>query len=240
MKNSQIHSRTLSLISKYISFIQSIKTDHIKENITLEHLIKLKSVLSDINNIMTLVTTYTIASLLVEGLRMNDEARKKLFQTIDRQKPNTNGFDIQIDSPYNILVEVKCNSLVHNKKLGSAQINAILDDARKLRFESQRTKKVRRKIKDTKDYIKIIAIANLSSKSDVELLSMIITPTKCRESTDPIRKERMEVQKFLRPLNNLVLSEKEIDKEYVYIMILSQPAIKKELENIINNLPYKL
>ena len=161
MERFKTYNRTINLFDKYAKFIRSINTEDIESNFTLYRLIELKSILSDINNIMTLISTRSIATKILSILSLNNEDRERILNVIDNQKPNSNGFDIRIDSPVKILVEVKCNSLIHNKKFGAAQINAILDDARKLRLESSRNMKVRKSIQDTKDYIKIIAIVNL-------------------------------------------------------------------------------
>ena len=154
------------------------------------------------------------------------------MNVIDNQKPNSNGFDIRIDSPVKILVEVKCNSLIHNKKFGAAQINAILDDARKLRLESSRNMKVRKSIQDTKDYIKIIAIVNFGNKSDEDLILQLLRETKCKESTNSARKERMKVKKFLRPLYSLSQIHEITDLENVYLTILHMDDLKNELEKM--------
>lgn len=151
---------------------------------------------------------------------------------IDKQKPNTNGFDIRIDSPVKILVEVKCNSLIRNKKFGAAQINAILEDARKLRLESSRHIKASKSIQDTKDYIKIIAIVNFGNRSDEDLTSQLLRETKCKESTNSARKERMKVKKFLRPLYSLSQIHEITDLENVYLTILHINDLKNELERI--------
>lgn len=144
MERFKTYNRTINLFDKYTKFIESINTEDIESNFTLYRLIELKSILSDINNIMTLISTRSIATKILSILSLNNEDRERILNVIDNQKPNSNGFDIRIDSPIKILVEVKCNSLIHNKKFGAAQINAILDDARKLRLESSRNIKVRK------------------------------------------------------------------------------------------------
>lgn len=232
MAKNKEYNRTTTLINRYAEFIKSIDTDNIETNITIDKLIELKSALSDINNVMTLLATRSVATKLASILCMDDINKRKLFQVIDNQKPNTNGFDIRIDTPSKILVEVKCNSLIHNKKFGAAQLNAILDDARKLRLESPRNKKAIQNIQDTKDYIKIVVIVNVSSKPDENLISQITRETKCKESTNSARKERMEVKRFLRPLDSLSQIRKITEKDNVYITALSKNDLKEELEHI--------
>ena len=86
------------------------------------------------------------------------------------------------------------------QKFGAAQINAILEDARKLRLESSRHIKASKSIQDTKDYIKIIAIVNFGNRSDEDLTSQLLRETKCKESTNSARKERMKVKKVFKTI----------------------------------------
>lgn len=232
METIETYNRTINLLDKYTKFIKSINTENIESNLTLDKLIELKSILSDINNIMTLISTRSIATKLSDILSLKNEDREQIFNAIDNQKPNTNGFDIRIDSPVKILVEVKCNSLIHNKKFGAAQINAILEDARKLRLESSRHIKAGKSIQDTKDYIKIIAIVNFGNGSDEDLTSQLLRETKCKESTNSARKERMKVKKFLRPLYSLGQIHEITDLNNVYLTVLSINDLKNELERI--------
>ena len=224
METSKTYNRTINLLDKYTKFIKSIDTEDIGNNLTLDKLIELKSILSDINNIMTLISTRSIATKLSDILSFKNEDRERIFNDIDKQKPNTNGFDIRIDSPV--------NSLIRNKKFGAAQINAILEDARKLRLESSRHIKASKSIQDTKDYIKIIAIVNFGNRSDKDLTSQLLRETKCKESTNSARKERMKVKKFLRPLYSLSQIHEITDLENVYLTILHINDLKNELERI--------
>lgn len=99
METSKTYNRTINLLDKYTKFIKSIDTEDIGNNLTLDKLIELKSILSDINNIMTLISTRSIATKLSDILSFKNEDRERIFNDIDKQKPNTNGFDIRIDSP---------------------------------------------------------------------------------------------------------------------------------------------
>jgi len=64
METSKTYNRTINLLDKYTKFIKSIDTEDIGNNLTLDKLIELKSILSDINNIMTLISTRSIATKL--------------------------------------------------------------------------------------------------------------------------------------------------------------------------------
>ena len=68
METSKTYNRTINLLDKYTKFIKSIDTEDIGNNLTLDKLIELKSILSDINNIMTLISTRSIATKLSDIL----------------------------------------------------------------------------------------------------------------------------------------------------------------------------
>ena len=125
METSKTYNRTINLLDKYTKFIKSIDTEDIGNNLTLDKLIELKSILSDINNIMTLISTRSIATKLSDILSFKNEDRERIFNDIDKQKPNTNGFDIRIDSPVkNISRSQMQFSNPQTKKFGAAQINS--------------------------------------------------------------------------------------------------------------------
>ena len=90
-------------------------------------------------------------------MSFNEEQKLNLISSVEETKANTNGFDIKIDDPNKILVEVKCNMLLHDKKLGQQQINSILNDAIKLRNEPPKRRKIDFK---TDDYIKVIVLVD--------------------------------------------------------------------------------
>lgn len=89
METSKTYNRTINLLDKYTKFIKSIDTEDIGNNLTLDKLIELKSILSDINNIMTLISTRSIATKLSDILSFKNEDRERIFNDIDKQKPNT-------------------------------------------------------------------------------------------------------------------------------------------------------
>ena len=70
METVEAYNRTINLLDKYTKFIKSINTEDIESNFTLDKLIELKSILSDINNIMTLISTRSIATKLSDILSL--------------------------------------------------------------------------------------------------------------------------------------------------------------------------
>ena len=231
--NTEAYKRTQDLINKYISFLEITRTEDVYKNITIKNLFYLKSVLSNINNMMTLLATLAIAKKLTDIFDFSKEQKLQILSTIENKKANSNGFDIQIDTPRKILVEVKCNVPINEKKLGQAQINGILEDARKLRMESFR----RRKIKiNTSEYIKIIGIVNSNPEIFDKILSQITKEVKCKDSTNLERQERLKVKPFIHPITSLSELTNITDLNNVYIMPISIKDLEDELQNIKDNI----
>lgn len=226
---SEIYNRTKDLINKYISFLESAEDENIHRNITIENLFYLKTVLSNINNVITLLATLTIAKNLTKVFAFTKEQKEQIISDIENKKANSNGFDIQIENPKKILVEVKCNIPINEKKLGQAQINGILEDARKLRRESSKHKKI--KI-DTIDYIKVIGIVNSKPELLNNILHQITKKVKCKNTTNPERIERFKIKPFIRPLENILELKNIKDLSYVYIVPISIADLEKELQHI--------
>ena len=84
METSKTYNRTTNLLGKYTEFIKSINTEDIENNLTLDKLIELKSILSDINNIMTLISTRSIATKISDILSFKNEDRERIFNDIDK------------------------------------------------------------------------------------------------------------------------------------------------------------
>lgn len=227
--NTEIYKRSTELLDKYTTFIQSINQENLQENITVQNLFSLKSVLSNINNVLTLLATLAIARKIIEIFNIGNKQKEDIFFNIENKKANSNGFDIQIDAPRKILVEVKCNALIHEQKLGKAQINSILEDARKLRKESLRHRKI--KI-ETSEYLKIIGIVNSSTKFYEKVVTQIIKEVKCKENTNPERQERLKVKKHICPLTSIsdLINIQDLDK--IYLVGISVDDMEKELQKI--------
>ena len=82
METIETYNRTINLLDKYTKFIKSINTENIESNLTLDKLIELKSILSDINNIMTLISTRSIATKLLDILSLKNEDREQILSLI--------------------------------------------------------------------------------------------------------------------------------------------------------------
>ena len=114
--NKEVYRRSYELISEYSRFTDSIRKRS-KSQITIKELFDLKSVLSNVHNILTSIATLATANKISEILSFNEEQKLNLISSVEETKANTNGFDIKIDDPNKILVEVRpgwgcCISLI--------------------------------------------------------------------------------------------------------------------------------
>ena len=76
--------------------------------LTTVQILSLKSVLSNINNLLTLRLAFSLAEWICNRFNISGDARKTVLNTIRASKPNTNGYDIELSSP-DIVAEIKCN-----------------------------------------------------------------------------------------------------------------------------------
>ncbi len=95
----------------------------------LPSLLNLKSVLSDINNTITLKLALGLADWASGQFKLDDAATSKLRRMILDTKPNSNGFDVSLDYPIAFVAEVKCNIPVNGgSKYGARQRQGIVAD----------------------------------------------------------------------------------------------------------------
>ncbi|ENN6470577.1 hypothetical protein AB9X29_004409 [Vibrio vulnificus] len=92
-------------------------------------IVKLKSVLSDINNILTLKVTLAFSDWLAEHYSLDQNAAQSLKRIVLESKPNSNGYDIWLGYPVTFVGEVKCNIPINNSfKYGAQQRKGIERD----------------------------------------------------------------------------------------------------------------
>lgn len=229
--NKEVYRRSYELISEYSRFTDSIRKRS-KSQITIKELFDLKSVLSNVHNILTSIATLATANKISEILSFNEEQKLNLISSVEETKANTNGFDIKIDDPNKILVEVKCNMLLHDKKLGQQQINSILNDAIKLRNEPPKRRKIDFK---TDDYIKVIVLVDSYHDKLDAVIKQITKEVKYKENTRETRKERMEIKPYIKPLSSLAKIKNMQDTAYIYLTTISTEDMENELQRLISN-----
>lgn len=171
-------------------------------------LVELKTVLSDINNVLTLKLTLTATEWICKNFELDQKVKNELLKKIDAVKPNTNGFDILITEPnFKIVAEVKCVFPSSNgDKYLAAQQNSILDDAIKLMNG-------KRQLRDTSKYHKFLFLINVGQRTDLAL-NTLLKPSKGTSDKD-IRKNRHEIKVNIELLKDKKINQLSTDKVYL-------------------------
>jgi hypothetical protein len=95
----------------------------------LSSLLELKSVLSDINNTLTMRLALGFVDWAAKTLQMDEAAVTRLRQDVLSTKPSANGYDISFAHIPPLVAEVKCNVPINNgMKYGAAQKSGIVAD----------------------------------------------------------------------------------------------------------------
>lgn len=232
MKN-EIYTRSQDLIQRYLKFIKTVREGNESQYITIERLLELKAVLANIHNVLTLIATLAATKKITDSLGYNEQEKKKFIEKIEEKKANSNGFDIEIEDStgMNILVEVKCNMLIHGKKLGAQQMKGILNDVRKLRneFPDENGKKI---TIDTSKYIKLIVIVDTFHEKLNNVIETIKKEVKHKAPTKTDWKHQMTMKKYIKTLDSWSLLKKLTDFENVYLATISI----EEMEEVLNSL----
>ena len=130
--NDSIYSREETLRTRLNSFLSlhlSVPERDYYAELKPESFLALKSVLADINNILTLKVSLSFANWVSSCLHLEESTRQELLTSILSAKPNSNGFDIWLGHPIAFVAEVKCNVPINGGKIyGSAQRNGIKKD----------------------------------------------------------------------------------------------------------------
>lgn len=177
MKNYLGRNNTLkNKLNQHLSNLTGIETDYYS-NLKNENILDLKTVLSDIHNLLTLKLTIAAAKWVCEYFKIGDVEFQKIVEKVDATKPNQSGFDILIHEPIKLVGEVKCTSPINNgSKFGVTQRNSILNDIQKL-------KKGKRELLDTSEYLKFMFIIDLGDRSANAIVD-ILKKTNIRIETE--------------------------------------------------------
>jgi endo-beta-N-acetylglucosaminidase D len=153
-------------INKHLKKLTGKEYDYYSA-MTQNDLVELKTVLADINNVLTFKTTLSAANWLCKYFGLDKNTEQNIIETVDKTKPNTKGYDIIITEPYKIIAEVKCISPVNNGgKFGAAQWNSILDDCYKL-------KNGKGLVADTSKYYKFLFLLDLGGRTDLAITQLL-------------------------------------------------------------------
>jgi hypothetical protein len=132
MESDAAYRRDEHLRRRINSFL--CKTFHLPEedyfgDMDIASLLELKSVLSDINNTLTMRLTLGFADWAGKTFQMDATALMRLRSDVLSTKPSANGYDVSFAHSPPIVAEVKCNVPINGgTKYGAAQKNGIIAD----------------------------------------------------------------------------------------------------------------
>ena len=177
-----------------------------------EDILELKTVLSDINNLLTYKLTLIAGKWIGDYFSLSKEYKETILENIDAIKPNAQGFDIVINEPIKIIAEVKCNVPVKGgSKFGAMQTKKLIEDVQKLLNG-------KRQILDTSKYLKFLFVINIGNRSE-EALNNLTQKTKIRKENEE-RLNRNIARENMIIINNELSSELKFDKVYLKILEL--------------------
>jgi len=209
-KNTEIYDRTTELKEKLNNFLNNLTKSEKDYYSTFNQsqFLDLKMALSDINNVLTLKTTLAFGHWIADFFKLSNEEHKQIVKEINETKPNTNGFDIQVQKR-NIIAEIKCIIPINEGfYYGAAQRNSILDDAIKLI-------KGKKELPNTTKHIKLIGLIDLDEKTD-KAIEKLMKPAKNIRTETQLRLDRHDIVHKLKLIDNSTeLSELKTD--YVYL-----------------------
>ena len=212
MKNYEgRHIDLKNRINTHLSKLTKIDSDYFS-NLKQNDLIELKTVLADINNLLTFRTTIAAANYIADYFDLTKEEKENLLNEVDQTSPNSKGFDIHINGRYKIIAEIKCTSFVNNgEKFGAAQRASILEDFQKL-------KKGKTQVPDTTHYFKFLFLIDLGSRS-TKAIEHLRKETNLRVETEA-RLNRNNIRKHIFQLTD-DLQKEHLDIANIYYKILA-------------------
>lgn len=129
---TEVYDRESQLQKRFNTFLEKdfgLPDADYYERLSLDGFLRMKSVLSDINNIFTLKVTLAFSEWVSNHLTLSNMAKQEIISQIQKTKPNANGYDIEVSGAVKIIAEVKCNVPINGGKVyGSAQKNGIAKD----------------------------------------------------------------------------------------------------------------
>jgi len=191
------HNRELGLKDRFndgIIACLGIEQKDYYSKITNSQMLGLKTLLSDVNNIITLKIASRLAERICQTLNLDCDTKHSIENIIRTTKPNANGYDIECPAPL-IIAECKCNIPINKgDKFGSAQKTSLEKDIKGLLYGKSKSK--------------------IQFKDAMKFLGLLDEP-KIRQAVDSYLKNRMEFKGrlIIEPNQGLVL-----DVNHVYII----------------------
>lgn len=150
---------------------------------------------------------------LVCFFKFSRKEEDNLIKKINEIKPNSNGYDIELNNNLKVVVEIKCIVPINDGySFGAAQRNSILDDALKLN-------KGKKSIPNTEKYIKIIGLLDTGNNTK-EAIQKLINPLGKVRSKNQLRIDRRKIIEKLVLINNKT-KRSDLSPENIYIKPIS-------------------
>jgi len=212
MKNFNSRNEELkSKFNKHFQVLTGLETDFYSA-LKDEDILELKTILSDINNLLTYKLTLVAGKWLSEYFLFNRNEQQLILEKIDSTKPNAQGFDIVIYDPIKIIAEVKCNVPVKGgSKFGAMQSKKLIEDVQKLLTG-------KRHIADTSKYLKFLFIINIGNRSQ-EAIIRLSKKTKIRKENEE-RLMRNITRENMIIMTDETSSKLKLDKVYLKVLEL--------------------
>lgn len=198
-------SRFNELKERYNAYWQKVlSTDEdLFAKMSIGDFVGLKKAVSNVNNILTLLTTNAFVKMLHNDNRISHQLCNNLLNEVDSVHANTNGFDVESNyEEYKFVTEVKCNIPVEERTFGAAQEEGIVDDIRAL-LESKKTSKISKE--EIGDYYKFMVLLDVERVQD-----------SAKKLMGKLAKKKNN------PIPNIALYEPDIQlrKDVVYIVFI--------------------
>lgn len=179
------------------------------EKFTAKNYLRLKSTLSDVNNVLTLKLTFSFIDFISEKFDFSQDTILDLKNKINEIGPNTKGFDIEYTEPIKILAEIKCIDS-ETGKFSAMQKKNLFIDAYKLKYKESKI--------DKNDYYKFLVVLDCEKGTDDAIKSFL--NYKSVKPNDE-RNRRMQVLNDFVFLNeNFNVNDLNKDKIYIVKQLL--------------------
>lgn len=135
MENKDLYAQKEQNIAE---FFKNTSHEELTKPLSVETLLRMKSVLSCVNNLLTYKLTLAFAHWISKRLSFSSDQKDLIIKSVEQTSVNKNGYDVLIENLH-IVAEVKCNIPLTdddgNKtdKFGGNQKSGIKKDIEKLR-----------------------------------------------------------------------------------------------------------
>jgi len=204
MMNNSDRGKILSKKFKefWIEFFKNRNAENVKFDdveLSFKECIDLKNAIKDVNNIATYKVSLLLVDEIVKMLPELKSEEEKIKEDIERKSSNANGYDIEYTGKVKFIAEVKCSKPINDgSKFGSRQQEGIVKDIKFLI-----NNKIKSKI-DHQDYYKFLGIYKYE---------------KAEEAINNLIKNHKEWKGNVK----LYKFEEKLDKDKVYVIMLSEP-----------------